>query len=159
MAAPNAAPSRVPMVAPPTVFDTAASPGDTPLWRSAHGRHASPSPWNPSNGSPGPGSTITLGPVGAVTHAPTRGTSKIRNTAVRLSTALTSLLSVNTESAGPPAPSPSSTAGSTDSSRPDSGNSTRTAGPAGRRPAAGRPPPAPGPRPPRRPRTPQAADR
>jgi hypothetical protein len=45
-----------------------ASPAAIPVCWNAHWRHSASSAWNCSNALPVPGSTMTLGPVGKVTH-------------------------------------------------------------------------------------------
>src|SRR5215472_8179933 len=70
-AAPAAAPKTVPIAALVTPLWLAACPGDVPVCTEAHCRHATSSAWNSSKVFPPPGSTITLGPVGTLAHAPT----------------------------------------------------------------------------------------
>jgi hypothetical protein len=47
-----------------------------PICRSAHLRQLASSAWNTSNGLPGAGSTITLGPVGTVAQPASASSSK-----------------------------------------------------------------------------------
>src|SRR5262245_46146902 len=58
----------VPMTALVTPLCVEASPGDMLRCGRAHWRQRASSAWNCSNAFPVPGSTITLGPVGTVTH-------------------------------------------------------------------------------------------
>src|SRR5207244_4714499 len=69
-AAPAAAPTAVPTAAPVTMVSVAAFLVVMPAAWSAHWRQAMSSAWNWSKGLAVPGSTITLGPVGNVAHAP-----------------------------------------------------------------------------------------
>src|SRR5574341_2428581 len=68
IAAPSPAPIAVPAIAAPAMFWLAVAAGSPPACCIAHCLQAKSSAWNCSNGLPGGGSTMTLGPVGMVAH-------------------------------------------------------------------------------------------
>jgi hypothetical protein len=84
MAAPAAAPSKVPIAPPVTVLSVEARPLVVPVCCSAHCRHDASSIWNWSKFFPVPGSTITLGPAGMLAQPVTSTPATTQTAADRI---------------------------------------------------------------------------